>query len=165
MIFPQLALLGISLASALVPKPVSLRTLPSLPNLANIPVSLEQSEGSWNSSDVSETPPLSENVTKSSVLLVNRSIQWQCGHQWGGGPYAGSCFDAIRNMVFTPGSPTQQLCWGDREGGEYDVPLWVVQSPYFLSDAQFGMVNTIGDLVTPSLHPSYFAITISEISC
>ena len=67
------------------------------------------------------------NTTNSSVSSSNRVIEWTCSRAaaydtW---DYGRSCFDAVRQMAFVPGSATRQFTWGQREElrNPYDVNL------------------------------------------
>lgn len=67
-----------------------------------------------NSSETVEFLPSLINTTNSSTLSSDRVIDWSCG-SISPGTYGRSCFDAVRQMAFVPGSATKQFTWGKRD--------------------------------------------------
>ena len=107
-----LAFLGISFVSSLA---LNLVDAPTLAVLQPV----------WNSTDL-PAPSFLTNSTNTSTLFADRAIRWECGPVFGVGDYERSCFDAVRQMAFVPGSATRQFTWGDRVFGDrrlYDVNL------------------------------------------
>ena len=69
-------------------------------------------------------PTWSSNSTNASVQLYAPYITYLCeGGYYGHGAYADSCDEALRSMAIALGPPMQQLTWGDRTTGHYDIPL------------------------------------------
>lgn len=59
----------------------------------------------------------STNSTYSSTPFANRVIDCECGWIFGRGDYGRSCFDAVQQVAFVPGSATRQFTWGSENGG------------------------------------------------
>ena len=77
-----------------------------------------------NSSDPSDTLPSLINTTSSSTPSANRQIDWFCqSYIQLSGTFGRSCFDAVRQVAFVPGSATRQFSWGPRGRAKYDVYL------------------------------------------
>lgn len=87
------------------------------------------SSESPSSLTLASNPIWSSDSTNASVRLSTPVPTYVCkGGYYGTGQHADSCDEALRSMAIVPGRPTQPFTWGQRDTGQYSIPLpqrWV----------------------------------------
>ena len=117
-----LAFLGASLVSAIQPISVPRADPSKQVNITNTSISLGRSRGEEDTTDRLGALPAPANSANSSSPVSN-GISTACNSLFGHGDYAESCMNAIYHASFGPGPFTRQLSWGQRDEGNFDVPL------------------------------------------
>ena len=117
-----IAFLSIPLVCATKLMSISRANLSEQTNITGAITSLEplqDMEGSTNRPEVLFAPI---NPTNSSHLQSN-DMSFTCDSHYGRGNFAESCLNAIYRASFGPGPASRQVSWGQRDEGNFDVPL------------------------------------------